>query len=118
MINNRYAHAKSSTLPGYDASHPHVHLIYLVANNLYGWAMSQTLPTGGVRFLQPDGIEALAPVGELSDDAEDGCIYEMDLHYPQHLHDGHDDYPLALESLEIDMDFHRLHLKGNSLLMS
>ena len=97
------------TLPGYDASHPHVHLIYLVANNLYGWAMSQTLPTGRVRFLQPDEIEALAPVGEL---------YEVDLHYPQHLHDGHDDNPLAPASLEIDMDFHRLHLKGNSLLIS
>ena len=66
--------------------------------------MSQTLPTGGFRFLQPDEVEALAPVGELSDDAEDGNIYEVDLHYPQHLHDAHDDYPL--ESLEIGSDMY------------
>ena len=39
---------------------------------------------------------------ELSDDAEDGYIFEVDLHYPTHLHDRHDDYPLAPESLVID----------------
>ena len=106
MITTRYAQANFSTLPVYDASHPHVHLIYLDANNLYGWAMSQRLPTGGFRFLQPDEIEEMAPVGELSDDAEDGYIYEVDLHYPQYLHDAHDDNPLALESLEIGSDMY------------
>ena len=45
-------------------------------------------------------------VGELSDDAEDGYIYEVDLHYPQHLHEAHDDYPLAPESLEIGSDMY------------
>ena len=72
-----------------------MNLIYLDANNLYGWAMSQPLPTHGSRSLQPDGIEALAVVMELSDDAEDGYIFEVDLSYPQHLRDAHDDYPLA-----------------------
>ena len=74
MITTRYAQANSPTLPGYDASRPHVHLIYLDANNLYGWAMSQPL-SDGFRFLQPPEIETLAPVGELSDDAEDGYTF-------------------------------------------
>ena len=75
-ITTRYAQANFPTLPGYDASRPQIYL--------YGWAMSQPLPTGGFQFLQPDEVEALAPVGELSDDAEDGNIYEVDLHYTQH----------------------------------
>ena len=99
MIITRYAQANL-------VSRPHVNLIYLDANNLYGWATSQPLPTGGFRFLRLDEIETLAPVAELSDDAEDGYIFEVDLHYPQHLHDAHDDYPLAPESLEIDRDMY------------
>ena len=68
--------------------------------------MIQPLPTCGFRFLTPDEIETLASVWMLSDDAEDGYIDELDLHYPQHLHDAHDDYPLAPESLEIGSDMY------------
>ena len=39
---------------------------------------------------------------DLSDDDEHGYILEVDLHYPISLHDQHDDYPLAPESLLID----------------
>ena len=63
--------------------------------------MSQSLPTHGFRFLQQDEISALK-LQELFDDAEDGYTFEVDLHYPPRLHDRHEDYPLALESLVID----------------
>ena len=101
LVTIRYARANAPTLPAYDAGRPNVNLIYLDANNLYG-------PVHGFRFLQPDEIETLIVegVGELSDDAEDGYIYEVDLSYPQHLHDAHDDYPLARESLEIGRDMY------------
>ena len=52
-------------------------------------------------FLDQDEITALR-LEDLSDDDEDGYIFEVDLHYPTDLHDLHDDYPLAPESLEID----------------
>ena len=69
--------------------------------------MSQPLPTQGFRFLQPDEIEALVvEVRELSDDTEDGYIFEVGLSYPQHLFDAHDDYPLAPEPLEIGRDMY------------
>ena len=87
--------------------------------------MSQPLRTGGFRFLQPDEIEALAPVGELSDDAEEGYIFEVDLSYPRHLHDARDDNPLSSRWRLIVIcihqlsrqSFHRLHLMENSLLI-
>ena len=65
--------------------------------------MSQLLPTHGFRFLQQDELETL---GELSDDAEDGYIFEVDLSYAHHLHDSHDDYPLGRESFEIGRDMY------------
>ena len=53
--------------------------IYLDANNLYGWAMSQFLPTHGFRFLRRDEIVELR-LQYLSDDDEDGYILEVDFH--------------------------------------
>ena len=85
----------------YDSSLPNQNIIYLDANNLYGWAMSQSLPTLAFRFLQQDEISAVM-LQELSDDAEDGFIFEVDLHYLTHLHDRHDDCPLTPDSLVID----------------
>ena len=102
MISTRYARANNPSFPStYDDKLPRQDLIYLDANNLYGWAMSQFLPAHGFRFLRQDEITALR-LEDLSYDDEDGYIYEVDLHYPTDLHNTHDDYPLAPESLVID----------------
>ena len=52
------------------------------------------MPTLGFRSLQQDEIST-SKLQELSDDVEDGYIFELNLHYPTRLHDRHDDYPLA-----------------------
>ena len=77
-------------------------LIYLDANNLYGWAMSQPLPTHGFRWLSENDFPQ--QILNLREDASDGYIFEVDLEYPSELHNRHNDYPLAPERLEIDHD--------------
>ena len=67
--------------------------------------MSQFLPTHGFRFLSDDEITTLK-LEDLCDDDEDGYIYGVDLHYPTKLHDQHDGYPLAPESLVIDREMY------------
>ena len=95
MISTRYVQSNNPSFPStYDDKLPRQNLIYLDANNLYGWAMSQFLPTHGFRFLSQDEITALR-LEDLSDDDEDRYIYEVDLHYPTGVHNSHDDYPLA-----------------------
>ena len=101
MISTRHAKANNPSLPLYDPELPRRDLIYLDANNLYGHAMSQYLPTGGFLVLSDTKLEAL-DLDSLGDESDDGYIYEVDLHYPAALHDKHDDYPLAPEALEID----------------
>ena len=60
MISTRHAQANSPSFSDmYDSSLPNQNLIYLDANNLYGWAMPQSLPTHGFRFLQQDEISTL-----------------------------------------------------------
>ena len=50
-IANRYGKANNKYMKNYDKKEPSKHIMYLDANNLYGWAMSQYLLTGGFRWM-------------------------------------------------------------------
>ena len=51
MISNRYGKANNKYIVDrFDDSKPSKYISYLVANNLYGWAMSKPLPTHGFRW--------------------------------------------------------------------
>jgi hypothetical protein len=105
VISNRYARANNPYLKSedYDSSQPHSYIIYLDANNLYGWAMSQYLPVGGFRFLADDEIKRI-DFTAIPNDAEIGYIVECDLEYPAELHELHNDYPLAPEHMRVRED--------------
>ncbi|GFT46507.1 uncharacterized protein NPIL_600381 [Nephila pilipes] len=45
MISHRFSSANNKYLESYDEVKPSKYILYLDANNLYGWAMSQFLPT-------------------------------------------------------------------------
>ena len=49
MISHRYASANHPGVRSYDPQKDLMHLIYLDANNLYGYAMSQYLPVNGFK---------------------------------------------------------------------
>ena len=72
------------------------YLHYLDANNLYGWAMSQSLPTGVFRWvsIEPNEIE------ELAARTDKGYLLEVDVAYPDELHDLHNDLPFMCERME------------------
>jgi len=85
-------------MKNYDTKQPSVYILYLDANNLYGWAMSQSLPTGEFKWLSQEELTNLYVIS-IPDDAETGYFLEVDLEYPKELHDLHSDYPLAPEKL-------------------
>ena len=53
-IANRYSKPNNKYLSDYDKNKDSSYLMYLDANNLYGWAMSQPLPTGRFKCVKED----------------------------------------------------------------
>ena len=100
-IAHRYAKANNKYLPDYDKEVETSYITYLDANNLYGWAMSQCLPTGQFKWLDEKEMDKLN-LGKFTDKSAYGLILEVDLEYPEDLHDLHNDYPLAPEQIMVE----------------
>ena len=83
----------------FNSENPSKYLVYLDANNLYGWAMSEPLSTKGFKWMTK---EELQDWKKFLDCEGQGCILEVDLEYPEELHDLHNKYPLAPGRLEIN----------------
>ncbi len=83
----RYHKANNKYVKDYDPTKPSTFIMYEDMNNLYGWAMKKPLPTGGFRWIKT--------VDELK--SGEGYMAEVDLEYPQRLHDHHNDFPFAAE---------------------
>ena len=94
-ISKRYAEANNKYMKDFDETKPSTFIQYLDANNLYGWAMSQKLPTHGFKWFDVD----IPKVEELlkKKDTKRGYVFEVDLVYPSSLWKTHNDYPLAQE---------------------
>ena len=99
-IANRYGKANNKYMKEYDEMAPSKYIMYLDANNLYGWAMSQYLPTGRFRWMTQKQIDKI-DLAKYKEDSEKGLILEVDLEYPEELHDLHNDYPLGPEKVKV-----------------
>ena len=99
MVSHRHARANNPSMENYDPSQPNSFLQYLDANNLYGWAMSQPMPTGGFQW-----VNYTDQILETPATANHGFILEVDLAYPPALHADHNDYPLAPEKMTVSKD--------------
>lgn len=101
MVSKRFSKANNPRVANYDPSKLDVHLMYWDANNLYGWAMSQSLPEGKFRWLENEEI-ALIDWAKTRKGSDTGYVVECDLEYPEELHDKHNDYPLAPERMAVN----------------
>ena len=102
-IANRYGKANNKYMKKYNENEPSKYIMYLDANNLYGWAMSQHLPTGNFKSMTDNEIDRL-DLGKYKEDGKREFILEVDLEYPKELHDLHNDYPLCPEKVKLSND--------------
>ena len=105
----RYAEANVPSMATYDESKPNKYNMYLDAKNLYRWAMMQSLPVSDFEWMTITDLN----VHKLND-----CILEVDVDYPEELHDLHNDCPLLPEKASVNFDeisnYSRRILKQNN----
>ena len=98
---HRYAKANSKYMGDLFKQYEIIsYLMYLDANNLYGWAMVQKLPTGGFKWITD--VDRFTPeeIARLTG-GDKGYLLEVDVKYPQHLHDYHNDLPFMSDRMKI-----------------
>ena len=100
QISKRYAKANNKYIPEtYDKNEIDEYILYLDANNLYGGAMISYLPKGGFKWNLDNWTDE--KVIQLKPDSKIGYLFEVDIEYPESLHDLHNGYALGAENITI-----------------
>ena len=102
IISNRYGKANNKYMKDYNKKELLKYLMYLDANNLYGVGMSEKLPVHSFKWMTNQEIENIFNNRIVQVWEKTPCILEVDLEYPEELHDLHNDYPLCPERVECD----------------
>ena len=95
-IPNRHSKSNNKYLKSYDAKQKSKH-IYFDANNLYSYAMSKSLLTSALKWKDHKEFD----LNKYASNNLKGCVLKVDLEYPKELQELHNDYPLALDKIEI-----------------
>ena len=76
-------------------------ILYIDANNLYGWAMSESLPYDKIKL---DNNVNLEDILNTPDDSDIGFFVEVDLKYPDNIKQKTKNFPFAPENKKINPD--------------
>ena len=100
----RYAKANNKYMKNYDKSIKSSYIMYLDANNLYGWAMSQKLPVDGFKWIKEDNLSKFNKgfIKNYNENSDTGYFLEVDVAYPKTLHKLHSDLPFLPERMKIN----------------
>ena len=88
---HRFSKANNKYMKNYDKDIISSYLMYLDANNLYGWAMSQKLPVNGIKSLEKSRLSRLNEIfiKKYDENSNKGYFPEVDIDYPKKLFDLH-----------------------------
>ena len=99
---HRYAKANNKYMKNYDKSIESSYLMYLDANNLYGWAMSKKLPVNGFKWENDLSKFNENFIKNYNENSDVGYFLEVDIEYPKQLWSSHKDLPFLPEGRKLE----------------
>src|SRR5207244_10022543 len=77
IITHRKATANNKNMKSYDEKKPSKYIAYFDANNLYGWAMVQSMTFGGIKWTKPEDLK----LENVETNSNKEHMIEVDLEY-------------------------------------
>ena len=113
---HRYAKANNKYMKNYHKNIESSYLICLDANNLYGWAISQTLPVNGFA-----GVEKLSEfdgrfIKNYDENRGKGYIFEVDVEYQKNLLNLYKKFPFLAERKKMERSFFVAYMTNKIML--
>ena len=99
---HRYAKANNKYMKNYDKDIISSYLMYLDANNLYGWAVSQKLPLNGFKWVEKSRLSRFNEIFIKNYNGNKGYFLEVDVDYPKELFNLHKDLPFLSERKKVN----------------
>ena len=96
----RYAKANNKYMKNYYENKESAFLIYVDANNLYGWAMCKKLPVSDFKWADYLSIFTEEFLKNYDENSDKGYVLEVDVEYPKDLHKLHSDLPFLPERIK------------------
>ena len=99
---HRHAKANNKYMKNYNKDIILTYLMYLHANNLYGWAMSQKLPINGFKWVEKLSRFNERFIKNYNENSDIGYFLEVDIDYPKELFNLHKDLPFLPERKKVE----------------
>ena len=94
---HRYAKANNKYMRNYNKNIESSYLMYLDANNLYGWAMSQKLPINDFKWVNDVSRLNERFIKNYNKNSDIGYFLDLDVGYPKELFSSHKHLPFLPE---------------------
>ena len=97
-----YAEENNKYMKNYDKNKESSFLMYVHANNLYGWAMSKKLSVDGFKWVDDLSMFTEYFIKSYDEENDVGYLLAVDIEYPKPLRMLHSDLPFLPEKMKIN----------------